>query len=578
MTAPTILQLAIERFRRVRALTWLPAKGANIILGGGDAGKTTILDAVALLLAPTNAATLSDADYHGRNLAEGFRIEAVMSLPPERIGQTLKPSWPWEWKDSRAVVPAIGEEGPVGASVYVLRVSGTPELELLYEIVQPNGDTDHLPVGLRRAIGIIRLSGDDRNDRDLRLVQGSALERLLSDRGLRSRLGNKLAEANVKAELQEDAKRALADLDEAFKEKALPDGLDLAVTGAQGITIAALIGLTARKGDVQLPLSNWGSGTRRLAALAIAEQNQHDFSITLVDEVERGLEPYRQRTLIEKLQRAPSQAFITTHSASAISAATASALWYLDHAGAIGRLDGAKIAAHQVRDPDAFLSRLTIVVEGATEVGFLTALLQMTLGGSLQTHGITVSDAGGHDTTIGLLEALSRGGLKFGGLADNEGGLYPERWGRIQDRLGPLLFRWQNGCLEENFISAVPAERIEELIAHPEDGPGNRLRTLAVRLDIEDKAIGAIRAAAGERLVALIIEAATGAVPAGKEEEKKTYKNHAGTWFKSIEGGQEIAAKMFAMGLWPQFRPRLMPFLNAIRAAIALPQIEDLPQ
>jgi putative ATP-dependent endonuclease of the OLD family len=579
MTAPTILQLTIERFRGVRALTWLPTKGANIILGGGDAGKTTILDAVALLLAPTNASTLSDADYHSRNLAEGFRIEAVMSLPPERIsGQTLKPSWPWEWRDGRAVVPAIGEEGPVGASVYVLRVSGTPELELLYEIVQPNGDADHLPVGLRRAIGIIRLSGDDRNDRDLRLVQGSALERLLSDRGLRSRLGNKLAQSDVKAELQEDAKRALIDLDAAFKAKALPDGLDLAVTGAQGITITALIGLTANRDGVQLPLSNWGSGTRRLSALAIAEQNQNDFSITLVDEVERGLEPYRQRALVEKLQGAPSQAFITTHSTSAVSAATSSALWYLDHTGAIGRLDGAKIAAHQVREPEAFLSRFTIVAEGATEVGFLSALLQRALGASLQTYGITVSDGSGHENALNLLEALSAGGLKFGGFADNEGGLHPERWRRIQERLGPLLFRWQNGCLEENLIPAVPADRLEELIAHPEDGPANRLRTLAVRLGIEDKAIPALRATAGDGLVALIIEAAKGTVPAGKEEEKKIYKSHAGTWFKSIEGGQEIAAKMFAMGLWPQFKPLLMPFLNAVRAAVDLPEIEDLPQ
>ena len=274
MTAPLIYKLTIERFRGIRALTWLPAKGVNMFLGGGDAGKTTILDAIALLLAPTNATSLSDADYHSRSLADGFKIEAVMSLPPELIGtQTLKPAWPWDWKDTQVLVPAIGEEGQVGEAVYVLRVTGTPELELLHEIVQPNGDTDHLSVALRRAIGIIRLGGDDRNDRDLRLVQGSALERLLSDRGLRSRLGNKLARSDVKTELQDEAKAALSDLDEAFKAKALPHQLDLAVTGAQGITITALIGLTANQGGVQLPLSNWGSGTRRLSALAIAEQN-----------------------------------------------------------------------------------------------------------------------------------------------------------------------------------------------------------------------------------------------------------------------------------------------------------------
>jgi len=76
MSASTIIRLTIERFRGIEALTWLPAKGTNLILGGGDAGKTTILDAIALLVSPTNTTTLSDADYFGRKLAECFKIEA----------------------------------------------------------------------------------------------------------------------------------------------------------------------------------------------------------------------------------------------------------------------------------------------------------------------------------------------------------------------------------------------------------------------------------------------------------------------------------------------------------------------
>ncbi|MBN9268596.1 MAG: ATP-binding protein, partial [Hyphomicrobium sp.] len=157
-------------------------------------------------------------------------------LPPAlAAAQTIKPAWQWEWKNNTLVVPAIGEEGPPGDLVYVLRVTGTPELELLYEIVQPNGECDHLSVALRRAIGIIRLSGDDRNDRDLRLVQGSALDRLLSDRGLRSRMGNKLAQTDVEAELQAQARTALEELDASFRSKGLPHDLDLAVTGAQGM-------------------------------------------------------------------------------------------------------------------------------------------------------------------------------------------------------------------------------------------------------------------------------------------------------------------------------------------------------
>lgn len=58
-----------------------PRPGINVILGGGDVGKTTILDAIALLLAPTNAASVSDSDYFRRDIDGGFVIKAVLSPP-----------------------------------------------------------------------------------------------------------------------------------------------------------------------------------------------------------------------------------------------------------------------------------------------------------------------------------------------------------------------------------------------------------------------------------------------------------------------------------------------------------------
>ncbi len=49
-----IRRLNIQRFRGIELLTWKPSEGLNIILGGGDVGKSTILDAIGLLLYPTN--------------------------------------------------------------------------------------------------------------------------------------------------------------------------------------------------------------------------------------------------------------------------------------------------------------------------------------------------------------------------------------------------------------------------------------------------------------------------------------------------------------------------------------------
>jgi putative ATP-dependent endonuclease of OLD family len=562
MAISAIYRLAISRFRGINDFVWRPATGTNVILGGGDVGKTTILDAIGLLLNPTNFTTLSDFDYFGRKVDEGFSIEATIALAPEIGGQHQKPAWPWEWNGKEATVPSIDGAEEVGEAVIICRARGTPELDLVHEIVQPNGDTDPFHLSFRRSIGTVRLSGDDRNDRDLRL---------------RSRLGTKVAKTEVKSELAEAAKSALTTLDDSFRKRALPHGLDLAVIGSQGLSIAALIGLTANQQGTNLPLSCWGAGTRRLASLTIAEQKQSNSPITLVDEVERGLEPYRQRNLIQTLVQAKSQAFVTTHSATIVSASSEATIWYVDHTGNIGPLEKQKIAKHQKREPETFLSRFSIVAEGITEVGLVRFLVSRALATPIEQHGIWVSDGEGHQTALGLLEALAAGGLTFGGFVDDENGMHPERWARLKKHLGDALFRWEAGCTETNIIGAVPDGLLQALVVDP-DGvrTGLRLRTLADRLGMDDKRFEAIQNRAGGNLKNLIIEAATGFVPADKEEERKPYKAHSQAWFKNAQGGEELATKLFAMGLWPTFKSKFVPFINAARGAVGLTPITDI--
>lgn len=578
MSAPTIYHLSIERFRSIRTFSWCPGKGVNLILGGGDVGKTSILDAVALLLSPVNPANLSDTDYLGRNVEAGFIIEAILSLPPETgINSQSKPAWPWQWNGKKAVIPSAEATAEPGEPVYRIRVRGTEDLELLYEVAQPDGTTDNFHVALRRNIGLVRLSGDDRNDRDLRLVQGSALDRLLADKGLRSRLARDLADHDVKGRLKDGSQKALMALDAAFKKSNLPDKLDLALTSNQGFSVTALIGLTADRWGVQLPLASWGAGTRRIASLAVSEQNQGEAPITLVDEVERGLEPYRQRSLMGKLQDSKSQVFVTTHSPFALSAASKASLWYVDHEGGIGLLDSTKTESHRKKDPETFLAYLSVIAEGATEKGFVTTFLHLALKAPLEQHGVHVSDGGGHESALGLLEALSEGGLRFAGFADDEGGKYPERWQKVTAKLNTLMFRWASGCLEENVIAAFADDKLEALLTDPEDKKtGTRLRTLAERLEIPGKDFATVKAQAGTDFKALIAAAAMGKVPAHKEAEKNQYKSHAQCWFKSVAGGEELAKKVFSLGAWPTLKPQLLPFCNAVRKAAGLDEIQDL--
>ena len=63
----TIRRLEVIRFRGLQAFAWNPSPTMNVILGGGDVGKTTILEAIALLLNPSNAVTISESDYWERH-------------------------------------------------------------------------------------------------------------------------------------------------------------------------------------------------------------------------------------------------------------------------------------------------------------------------------------------------------------------------------------------------------------------------------------------------------------------------------------------------------------------------------
>jgi putative ATP-dependent endonuclease of OLD family len=579
----TIRRLEITCFRGIQSFVWNPASGMNLVLGGGDVGKTTLLEAIAFLLSPSNAVTISESDYWRRDNTKEFIIEAVMSLPEaSEIGTQQNFAWPWAWDGTKAVLPVANKDDDIPKPtdpVYRVRVRGTTDLELVWEIVQPHDVMDHFSVAVRRKIGLLRLSADERNDRDLRLVYGSALDRLLSDVALRARIGKRVSELDLDQSLSEKGAQAITALDERMAAAALPHDLKLGLTTSQGLSIGALIGLLAKKDDVNLPLGSWGAGTRRMAALEIGSSTEKEASVTIIDEIERGLEPYRLRKLIKILHAGAGQTFITTHNPVAISCAGQAHLWYLDAAGAIGALPYDKIEQQQRRDPETFLAKVAVIAEGPTEVGFLSILLEKAFGSDPLDYGIRVCDGQGNSSTLALLETLSSAGLIFAGLVDDEG-TESGRWQKLKENFGEKLHQWSQGCTEQHVIGAIAEANLWDLLKD-EDGDldGHRLRTLADRLGLCDKQPKSIEEELtnqGKTLRQLIIDASTGSkidAPAGRERE---WKAHSRSWFKSEMGGRELANKMATLGAWPTIGPVILPLINAIRAAVDQPHLQRI--
>ena len=63
-----IRAVEIKHFRAIKELTWLPAPGINCLIGPGDSGKSSILDAIDFCLGARRNIQFTDADFHLLNV------------------------------------------------------------------------------------------------------------------------------------------------------------------------------------------------------------------------------------------------------------------------------------------------------------------------------------------------------------------------------------------------------------------------------------------------------------------------------------------------------------------------------
>ena len=62
-TMARIRKIEIANFRGIQSLAWQPAPGINCLIGPGDSGKSTVLDAIDFCLGATRNIQFSDADF-----------------------------------------------------------------------------------------------------------------------------------------------------------------------------------------------------------------------------------------------------------------------------------------------------------------------------------------------------------------------------------------------------------------------------------------------------------------------------------------------------------------------------------
>jgi len=175
----TIRVVEIENFRCIRYLKWYPTPGINCLIGPGDSGKSTILDAIDLTLGARRTAQFTDADFYNLDVKAPIRITLTLGdLGPElksieTYGQYLR--------GYDAATKQIEDEVGSGLeTVLCLNLAVESDLEPTWSLISDRaliaGHTRNLSWSDRERLAPVRVGA--LSDHNLSWKRGSVLNRL----------------------------------------------------------------------------------------------------------------------------------------------------------------------------------------------------------------------------------------------------------------------------------------------------------------------------------------------------------------------------------------------------------------
>jgi len=479
-----ILQVEIKNFRGIKKMGWKPAPRLNCLIGPGDSGKTTVLEAIERALTSSEPA-FTDADFTDLDSTNDIEIEVTVgNLPAELLLETRLGLHLRGWHATEGLKDEPIPDEP-GASVVTIRLTVPLSLEPRWEVVTDRGAR---PINYRERalLGMARVGGNVAWH--LTWSKRSALNRATTGEDAQK----SLAEA-VRAARGEFARAPLADLKTAASEvgkRAAALGA-VAKAGLQPLINPAALSIAqgaVALHDGVIPLAAAGLGTQRLSAIAVQQLTVPAGAILLLDEIESGLEPHRLRHLIRFLRDDGSigQVILTSHSSVAISELDAPELVAArNRAGAL-EMRAADLSLQAVvrSTSEAMLSPSILVCEGKTEVGLCRgwdrAVWEKKGLPALAVKGCFPIDGGGETASERAL-GLAKLGYRVALFVDGEKAVNR----RVElEAAGIPIFEWPGRSTEQVVAAELPLEDLQ----------------LAVNLAIADRGVDPIRGMVASKL------------------------------------------------------------------------------
>lgn len=551
-----IRKVEICHFRGIECLLWYPRPGINCLVGPGDSGKSTVLDAIDLCLGARRNVSFTDIDFHQLNVDTPITISVTVGDLDEGLKDLDAYGLyvgGFHAKDRRLE----GEPGRDLETVLTIRLTVESDLEPSWALVSERaselGQTRNLRWADRARLAPTRIGA--LAGYHLSWRRGSILNRVSSERVETSgALANAARRARVtfgdavKGELEE----TLGIVKDTAQELGVSIGESIMATlDADSVSFSS--GTISLHQDAGVPLRALGTGSTRLLIAGLHRKSAEESAIVLVDELEYGLEPQRivrfLGSLDAKKSNSPLQVFMTTHSPVALRELSGNQLLITRPGSTKHQLLAAGVSDPIQKAlrlyPDAFLAKTIIACEGASEVGFVRGIdLHRTGKGgiAIAAQGVALVDCGGgsSDNPFERAKAFLSLGYRVAVFRDNDKEPTKGVESEFSDN-GGRVFTWEKGnALEDALFMSMSDEAVGKLLDRAVQIHGSELIDEHIK-----SASGNTLDLAGIRVEGL----ADGYSVATRQCLSKAAQFKRKGWFKSVTWMEDVANDIVAPNL-----------------------------
>ncbi len=262
-----IRRLNISNFRSIQALDWAPSPGINCLIGPGDSGKSSILDAIDLCLGARRSSSFGDMDFFAMNVEVPITISVTLGdLPASLMDIDVYGDFLRGFNPLTGVIedePGVGLE-----TVITIRLQVGADLEPSWSLFSDRAAQQQLERSLpwkeRTALAPARIGGFTSSN--LSWSRGSVLNRLTDER---VELGAELARAarQARENFGNQATAPLTNTLGVVQRTAQQLGISVgampkALLDAHSVSIGE--GAIALHNEAGIPLRSLGTGWGRL--------------------------------------------------------------------------------------------------------------------------------------------------------------------------------------------------------------------------------------------------------------------------------------------------------------------------